>query len=87
MQTQVLGALLLLSTISAFSYFVVWIIVTPLFDDDHLIQSLFPRREWALVGPLIIGQVIFVGLWSWLGLIFLFPHLGKLPRPERATCE
>ncbi len=49
--------LMMLSTV-LFCYYTVWVIILPLFDTEHILNSYFLPKEFALIIPIILGLVL-----------------------------
>ncbi|KAG0149371.1 hypothetical protein CROQUDRAFT_653667 [Cronartium quercuum f. sp. fusiforme G11] len=48
---RLLGGLMLLTSLSIFSYYTIWTLATPFFPPTAAIHQYFPDREWAVRIP------------------------------------
>ncbi|KAJ7517854.1 hypothetical protein O6H91_21G042700 [Diphasiastrum complanatum] len=48
---RTVGFVLLLFSVSLFSYYTFWVIITPFVDSDHFVHGFFPAREYAILIP------------------------------------
>ena len=52
-------------------YYTLWLVVTPLFDDDLSVQAFFPPRYYAIVVPVAAGVVLFSTVTAFVGITML----------------
>ena len=52
-------------------YYTLWLVVTPLFDDDLPVQAFFPPRYYAIVVPVAAGVVLFSTVTAFVGITML----------------
>lgn len=68
---QVVGFLLLIFSITLFSYYTFWVIITPFVDSDHFVHSYFPAREFAIILPVLAGVVLLSFVLIFVGVVLI----------------
>ncbi|CAM6127446.1 unnamed protein product [Calypogeia fissa] len=68
---RAVGFSLLLFSITLFSYYTFWVIITPFVDSDHFVHSYFPAREFAIIIPVLAGVVLLSFLLIFVGVVLL----------------
>ena len=60
--SRTIGAVSLVIIIASWSYYTVWILVTPLVDHDHPLQDYFPDRMLGIMTTTLLGycQIAFM---------------------------
>jgi dolichyl-phosphate mannosyltransferase polypeptide 2 regulatory subunit len=66
-----LGFLLFVFAVSAYFYYVIWVLITPFIDEDHPIQNYFPSREYAIGIPLVLMTFVILVTTSVLGYVMI----------------
>lgn len=74
---RVVGFLLLLFSITLYSYYTFWVIITPFVDSDHFVHSYFPAREFAIIIPVLAGIGLLSLLLIFVGVVLLRSGKGK----------
>ncbi|EPY23968.1 dolichyl-phosphate mannosyltransferase polypeptide 2, regulatory subunit [Strigomonas culicis] len=84
MEDRTLGMLLLLLATIGFMYYVVWIGIIPLVDETHVLQRLFPPREFGLY---LATCVLFGGttVCSFVGASHVLLRTGWSPSMDAAA--
>ena len=81
MQDKTCGGLLLLGSIAAFAYFVIWVFFTPFMHIDiGSVNVWFPPRSWAttgLISAIVAGAVIY-GVT--VGTLLIRDHIPRIER-------
>ncbi|KAJ7517856.1 hypothetical protein O6H91_21G043400 [Diphasiastrum complanatum] len=70
---RTVGFVLLLFSISLFSYYTFWVIITPFVDSDHF----FPAREYAIFIPALAGVTLLSLIMIFVGVVLLLLRSGK----------
>lgn len=77
MSPRVLSGLLFFGSAALYVYYTLWVLVTPFIDGGHVIQNLFPPREWALSLPITIGVFGMSAVGTFFGLVMIKTRKGK----------
>ena len=66
----------------AYLYYSVWILLTPLIDQDHYVQRFFPvKREHALMFTTLLGYSQMAFFFTFAGIILI--RDGKHNQPQQ----
>ncbi|KAF0700589.1 Aste57867_8925 [Aphanomyces stellatus] len=68
---QSTGALLLTVSVVSYIYYILWVIITPFVDKDHVVQSFFPERYYAIAIPSILLVVFLTVCSTFIGLVMI----------------
>ena len=52
-------------------YYTVWMLFTPLIDEDHSLQDYFPDRLFGVMGPTLLGYLLISIILTSTGIILL----------------
>eukprot|EP00897_Mesotaenium_endlicherianum_P003019 jgi/Mesen1/2745/ME000169S01917 len=77
------GFLLLSLGIAVFSYYTVWVIVTPFMPEDHFLNAYFLSREYAIILPVVAGVILLSLLLIFVG-ITLFSAGKSKAKPKNS---
>lgn len=74
--TKALGAVIVTCGAAFLLYYTMWVIVTvrvrqPFIDYNHWVQDYFPRKEYALVVPTVLGCALMVVVSTFVGIVFV----------------
>lgn len=75
------GAGLLAFSVALFLYYTVWVLLTPFAPDDHVINSFFPPRYYAVLLPALAGVTVVAVVLIFVGFVML---TTKKPRAKAA---
>ncbi|CCI48615.1 unnamed protein product [Albugo candida] len=65
------GMLVLSITSFLYSYYTIWVILTPFIDSDHPVQRLFAPYHFALVLPAIVLVLLFTIAVTYIGTVMI----------------
>ena len=85
-EARTCGKIYITSIIVFWCYYTVWILVTPIIDADHSIQSLFLSREWGLLVTTGGAYLLMSCLCTMVGII-LIRDKYQTRIPIVAACE
>ncbi|KAL2613503.1 hypothetical protein R1flu_025195 [Riccia fluitans] len=77
---RTVGFLLLAFSLSLFSYYTFWVVITPFVDSDHFIHLYFPDREFAVIIPVVAGVILLSFVSIFIGVVLL-----RAKRPKAKT--
>lgn len=65
------GLVLLLFSVSVFSYYTFWVLITPFVDSDHFVHNYFPNREFAVLIPGLAGVALLSLVMVFVGVVLV----------------
>lgn len=68
---QRVGLFCLLVSATLFIYYTTWVIVTPFVDEDHVLQSYFPPRIYAIVTPTLLLVFLVCGVIGFFAYVMI----------------
>ncbi|PTQ35935.1 hypothetical protein MARPO_0067s0029 [Marchantia polymorpha] len=68
---RTVGFLLLIFSLSLFSYYTFWVVITPFVDSEHFIHLYFPAREFAIIIPVLAGVLLLSFVAIFIGVVIL----------------
>lgn len=73
---RVIGAVIVACGAAFLLYYTLWVIVTvrtsqPFIDLNHWVQDYFPKKEYALVVPTVLGCALMVVVSTFVGIVFV----------------
>ena len=71
-EQKTIGLISTVLLIVGYIYFTVWVMITPLIDEDQSIQAYFPERKWAFIVPIYSGCVFLSLVLTFTGLALIF---------------
>ena len=69
---KTIGLISTVLLVVGYIYFTVWVMITPLIDEDQSIQAYFPKRKWAFIVPIYSGCVFLSLVLTFTGLALIF---------------
>ncbi|ETV80032.1 hypothetical protein H257_07215 [Aphanomyces astaci] len=73
------GAILLAVSVVSYVYYFLWVIISPFVDKDHIVQSFFPERYYAIAIPSVLLVVFLTVCSTFIGLVMI---RSKPPKPK-----
>ena len=70
-EQRTLGQLLLVVSTTCYIYYTVWMLFTPLIDEDHSLQNYFPDRIYGVMVPTMLGYLLISIIITSSGIILL----------------
>ncbi|XP_028394834.1 dolichol phosphate-mannose biosynthesis regulatory protein-like [Dendronephthya gigantea] len=68
---QVVGMAMMSLGSLIFIYYTLWVVLLPFVDADHVIQSYFPDRMYAMLIPVVAGVLALLVIGSFIFVILL----------------
>ncbi|OQR81680.1 hypothetical protein THRCLA_23314, partial [Thraustotheca clavata] len=68
---QTVGAIVLAISVPTFAYYTLWVLITPFVDKDHVVQSFFPDRHYAIAIPAILFVIFLTICSTFIGLVMI----------------
>ncbi|KAK9814287.1 hypothetical protein WJX72_003459 [[Myrmecia] bisecta] len=84
---RVTGAFILVLGALAFSYYTVWVLLTPFVEEGHVLLKAFPRRYYAIAIPTAAGVILFAVTLGFIGVALVASELSKLQRQRQRRCD
>mmetsp|Transcript_9736 Transcript_9736/g.12797 ORF Transcript_9736/g.12797 Transcript_9736/m.12797 type:complete len:87 (+) Transcript_9736:150-410(+) len=66
-----IGIALFSFLVLTFVYYTLWVIILPFVETKHPIQAYFPPRKYAISVPLALMTLIFVTVFTFIGVMIL----------------
>ena len=66
-----IGLLIIIVASSLYLYYTIWILFTPLIDEDHIFQTYFPDRMYGIVIPTLAAYFLISMFLTITGLILI----------------
>lgn len=73
--SQIIGQFMMGLSVFLFSYYSIWILVTPFLDKENFLHKLFLPLEIAIIGPLILLIIFLISV-----ALFLIKTLSKMKK-------
>jgi len=72
-----LGHLIQTCTVLGFTYYLLWMTLTPFVNRDHFLQHYFPPREYGVIVPCLITCLLLGVAYTIYGLSAIFEFRGS----------
>ena len=70
-----------------FAYYTVWILVTPLLDDDIWMQDYFPDRMYGIMPTSLLAYLILAYVFTFSGIALISADRNKSPLPSDSPTQ
>ena len=70
-EQRTLGLIMAIVVTIFYAYYTVWMLFTPLIDEDHSLQDYFPDRLFGVMGPTLLGYLLISIILTSTGIILL----------------
>ena len=70
-EQRTLGMIMAIFATVCYLYYTVWMLFTPLIDEDHSLQDYFPDRLLGVMGPTLIAYLLISIVLTSTGIILL----------------
>ncbi|CAD7702989.1 unnamed protein product, partial [Ostreobium quekettii] len=85
MEDSARGKALLAVGTAAFTYYTIWLLLTPFVEDQHFLRRVFPPRRYAVVVPVVCGVALLCVTLVHLGAVIVGAALpGRDTPPQKA---
>ncbi|KEZ46893.1 hypothetical protein SAPIO_CDS0229 [Scedosporium apiospermum] len=85
MLDKLVGLAMLVAASVIFLYYTLWVLVMPFVDDDHVLQTLFPPRVWAIRIPVILILLGSAVVGSFIGMVMIRSNRKKAAKAKAAA--
>lgn len=65
------GCTLLGAAAFIFSYYTLWVVVTPFVDGEHPLHQYFPDRKWAIMIPTVLFVLVLAVSGTFVGNVMM----------------
>jgi len=65
------GLVSLTLMLTAYLYYTVWILVMPLVDETHAMQSYFPDRMWSIYTTTLLAYCQIAFMFTFVGIVLI----------------
>ena len=73
-----IGIVGLITTLATWSYYTVWILITPIVDNDHPLQNYFPDRMIGIMTTTLLGYCQIAFMLTTAGIILVRDSAANL---------
>ncbi|KAJ4293108.1 Dolichol phosphate-mannose biosynthesis regulatory protein [Kalmusia sp. IMI 367209] len=77
MLDRLVGLSMLIAATAVFTYYTIWTLLMPFVDDDHVLQSFFLPRVWAIRIPVILIILLTTVVGSFLSVVMIRSNRKK----------
>jgi len=68
---KIVGLLFLGISLFVFSYYTIWVFITPFFEHHYITEEFFPPREWAIIVPIILIIIGITAVASFISYVLI----------------
>ncbi|PKS06844.1 hypothetical protein jhhlp_006920 [Lomentospora prolificans] len=80
---KLVGLAMLVAASVVFLYYTLWVL--PFVDDDHVLQTIFPPRVWAIRIPVILILLGSAVVGSFIGMVMIRSNRKKAAKAKAAA--
>ncbi|KAL5392967.1 hypothetical protein PMIN03_005876 [Paraphaeosphaeria minitans] len=83
MLDRLVGLSMLIAATTVFVYYTIWTLFMPFVDDDHILQSFFLPRVWAIRIPVILIVLATTVVGSFLSTVMIRSNRKKALKAQQ----